>query len=88
MAITATQVKELREQTGAGIMDCKRALEEFDGDVEKAAALLKQQGLAKADPRSGRAASQGVIEPYVHGGGRIGVNRRGQLRDGLCRPHS
>ena len=73
MAITATQVKELREQTGAGIMDCKRALEEFNGDTVKAAALLKQQGLAKAESKSGRVASQGVIEPYVHGGGRIGV---------------
>jgi elongation factor Ts len=73
VAITATQVKELREQTGAGIMDCKRALEEVNGDAVKAAALLKQQGLAKAESKSGRAASQGVIEPYVHGGGRIGV---------------
>src|SRR3954468_14629497 len=73
VAITATQVKELREQTGAGIMDCKRALEEFNGDTIKAAAHLKQQGLAKAESKSGRTASQGVIEPYVHGGGRIGV---------------
>jgi len=73
VAITAIQVKELREQTGAGIMDCKRALEEFDGDAAKAAAHLKQQGLAKAESKSGRTASQGVIEPYVHGGGRIGV---------------
>lgn len=73
MAITASQVKELREQTGAGIMDCKRALEEFNGDAAKAAAHLKQQGLAKAESKSGRTASQGVIEPYVHGGGRIGV---------------
>jgi elongation factor Ts len=54
-------------------MDCKRALEEFNGDAEKAAALLKQQGLAKAESKTGRIASQGVIEPYVHGGGRIGV---------------
>lgn len=73
MAITASQVKELREQTGAGIMDCKRALEEVGGDAAKAAALLRQQGLAKAESKSGRVASQGVIEPYVHGGGRIGV---------------
>jgi elongation factor Ts len=73
VAISAMQVKELREQTGAGIMDCKRALEEYNGDAVKAAALLKQQGLAKAESKSGRAASQGVIEPYVHGGGRIGV---------------
>jgi len=73
VVITATQVKELREQTGAGIMDCKRALEEFNGDTIKVAAHLKQQGLAKAESKSGRTASQGVIEPYVHGGGRIGV---------------
>jgi elongation factor Ts len=73
MAITATQVKELREKSGAGIMECKRALEQSDGDVEKAIDLLKQQGLAKADKKSGRAASQGVIEPYIHGAGRIGA---------------
>lgn len=73
MVITASQVKELREKTGAGIMECKRALEESDGDVEKAITLLKQQGLAKADKKSGRAASQGLIEPYIHGGGRIGT---------------
>src|SRR3954463_13139006 len=73
VAITATQVKELREQTGAGIMDCKRALEEFNGDTIKAAAHLKQQGLAKAESKSGRTASQGVIEPYIHGAGRIGA---------------
>lgn len=72
MAITASQVKELREQTGAGIMECKRALEETGGDVAKAIALLKQQGLAKAEKKTGRAASQGIIEPYIHGGGRIG----------------
>jgi elongation factor Ts len=73
VAITANQVKELREQTGAGIMECKRALEETQGDAAQAAALLRQQGLAKAESKSGREASQGVIEPYVHGGGRIGV---------------
>lgn len=73
MAISASQVKELRELSGAGIMECKRALEETDGDVERAVNLLKQQGLAKADKKAGRAARQGVIEPYIHGAGRIGA---------------
>lgn len=73
MAVSATQVKELREKSGAGIMECKRALEESDGDVEKAIQLLKQQGLAKADKKTGRTASQGLIEPYIHGAGRIGA---------------
>jgi elongation factor Ts len=72
MVITADQVKQLREQSGAGIMECKRALEQVDGDIAQAAILLKQQGLAKADKKSGRVASQGIIEPYIHGGGRIG----------------
>ena len=63
MGISATQVKELRELSGAGIMECKRALEAVDGNIEKAAALLKQQGLAKAEKKTGRAASQGLIEP-------------------------
>ncbi len=72
MVVTANQVKELREKSGAGIMECKRALEQVDGDVSKAIDLLKQQGLAKADKKSGRAASQGLVEPYIHGAGRIG----------------
>lgn len=73
MAISASQVKELRDKTGAGIMESKRALEETDGNIEKAINLLKQQGLAKADKKSGRAASEGLIEPYIHGAGRIGA---------------
>ena len=72
MAISASQVKELREKSGAGIMESKRALEEVGGDIDKAIALLKQQGLAKAEKKTGRAASQGLVEPYIHGGGRIG----------------
>jgi elongation factor Ts len=72
-AISASQVKDLRELSGAGIMECKRALEQTGGDLEKAAELLKQQGLAKADKKSGRSAQQGLVEPYIHGGGRIGV---------------
>ena len=70
--ISAAQVKELRDLTGAGIMECKRALTETDGDLKKAEAIINQQGLAKADKKSGRSASEGVIEPYVHGG-RIGA---------------
>jgi elongation factor Ts len=73
VAISAAQVKELRELSGAGIMECKRALEEAGGNISKAADLLKQQGLAKADKKSGRTASQGVVEPYIHAGGRIGA---------------
>lgn len=69
--VTANQVKELRELTGAGIMECKRALQETGGDLQKATDLLKQQGLAKAAKKVGRSASQGLVEPYIHGGGRI-----------------
>jgi elongation factor Ts len=72
VVITTDQVKQLREQTGAGIMDCKRALQEADGDVTRASAILKQQGLAKAEKKAGRAAMQGLVEPYIHAGGRIG----------------
>ena len=70
--ISAAQVKELRDLTGAGIMECKRALTETGRAVRKAEAIIVQQGLAKADKKSGRSASEGVIEPYVHGG-RIGA---------------
>jgi elongation factor Ts len=73
VAISAGQVKELRELTGAGIMECKRALEEADGNVGRASDILKQQGLAKAEKKAGRTASQGVVEPYIHAGGRIGA---------------
>jgi elongation factor Ts len=69
--VTANQVKELRELTGAGIMECKRALQDTDGNIQKATDLLKQQGLAKAAKKAGRSASQGLVEPYIHGGGRI-----------------
>ncbi len=73
MVISADQVKELRQQTGAGIMDCKRALQETGGDFRKAADVLKQQGLAKAEKKAGRATEQGLVEPYIHAGGRIGA---------------
>ena len=64
-------VKQLRERTGAGVMECKRALEESGGDIEKAVAILRQQGLSKADKKSGRDARQGIVDTYIHTGGRI-----------------
>jgi elongation factor Ts len=71
--ITAQQVKELRELTGAGMMDCKRALEEAGGDLEKAREWLRAKGLADAAKRAGKAATEGIVESYVHLGGRLGV---------------
>ena len=73
MAITAAQVKELRETTGAGMMDCKKALTETDGDMAKAIDLLREKGLAAAAKKAGRIAAEGVVASYIHGGGRIGV---------------
>jgi elongation factor Ts len=73
MAISADMVKELREKTGAGMMDCKRALSETEGDIEKAIDYLRQKGLSDAAKRTGRTASEGVIGPYIHPGGKIGV---------------
>jgi elongation factor Ts len=66
-------VKELRERTGAGIMECKRALDEANGNLDKAAEILRQQGMAKAEKKVGRAARQGLIDAYIHAGGRIGA---------------
>ena len=71
--ITAAQVKELREMTGSGIMDCKRALQDSDGDVEKAVALLREKGIASAAKKAGRIAAEGIVDAYIHAGGRIGV---------------
>lgn len=71
--ISTAMIRELREKTGAGIMDAKRALEEAGGDSEKAEALLREKGLASAAKRAGRAAAEGVIESYIHSGGRIGA---------------
>ncbi|HZN42592.1 MAG TPA: translation elongation factor Ts [Actinomycetota bacterium] len=71
--ISAAQVKELRERTGAGMMDCKRALQESDGDVEKAIELLREKGLASAAKRQGRAANQGLIDSYIHFNHTVGV---------------
>jgi elongation factor Ts len=70
---SASDVKELRERTGAGFMDCKRALEEADGDLDKATALLRERGLAAAAKRAGREAREGLVESYIHPGGRVGV---------------
>jgi elongation factor Ts len=71
--ITAAMVKELRERTGAGMMDCKHALAETNGDMEKAIEYLREKGLAAAAKKAGRIAAEGLIESYIHGGGRIGV---------------
>ena len=71
--ITAAAVKQLRELTGAGFMDCKRALEEADGDVDKAVAALREKGLAAAQKKSGREAREGLVSSYIHPGGRLGV---------------
>ncbi|MFN4293219.1 MAG: translation elongation factor Ts [Thermoflexales bacterium] len=73
MAITAEMVKQLREQTGAGMMDSKKALEQFDGDMAKAAAWLKEKGLATAAKKASREAKEGMIEVYSHMGGRLAV---------------
>lgn len=72
-AISASLVKELRERTGAGMMDCKKALTETNGDIEKAADYLREKGLAAAAKKAGRIAAEGLVESYIHGAGRIGV---------------
>ncbi len=71
--ISAAMVKELRERSGAGIMDCKEALKECDADMEKASDFLRKKGLATAKKRAGREASDGVVQSYIHMGGKIGV---------------
>jgi elongation factor Ts len=71
--ITAEMVRDLREKTGAGMMDCKRALEETGGDVERAVALLRERGMAAAARKSGREAREGLIGSYIHTGGRVGA---------------
>ncbi len=71
MKITSQMVKDLRDQTAAGMMDCKRALGETDGDMEKAVDLLRQKGLAVAAKRAGRETSEGTVECYIHAGGKI-----------------
>ena len=71
--ISAGLVKELRERTGAGFMDCKRALEETGGDLNKAVALLRERGVAAAEKKAGREAREGLIGSYIHTGGKVGV---------------
>jgi elongation factor Ts len=71
--ITAQLVKELREKTGAGMMDCKKALKENDGNLDKSIEWLRQKGIASADKKSGRTAAEGLVHSYIHFGGRIGV---------------
>jgi elongation factor Ts len=73
LAITAQQVQELRRKTGAGIMDCKRALEQAEGDIDKAVTVLRKEGMARAEGRLSRAATEGIVASYIHAGGRIGV---------------
>jgi elongation factor Ts len=73
MEVTATLIKELRERTGAGMADCKKALTEVGGDMDKAIDYLRTKGLAKAAKKAGREATEGAVVSYIHGGGRIGV---------------
>ena len=73
MAVTAKEVKELREATGAGMMDCKKALQECDGDFDKAANWLREKGIASAAKRQDREAKEGAVASYIHMGGKIGV---------------
>lgn len=73
MAITAAQIKDLREATGVGFLDCRKALEQAGGDFEQAVVFLREKGLATAAKRAGREASEGIVELYDHGNGRVGV---------------
>ncbi len=73
MEIKASQVKELRDKTGAGMMDCKKALQEAEGDVEKAVEILRKKGIAKAEKKASREAKDGLVEAYIHPGGKLGV---------------
>src|SRR5512136_2936083 len=71
--LSANLVKDLREKTGAGVMDCKKALAESNGDLEKAAVWLREKGIAAAAKRAGRVASEGSVGSYIHAGGKLGV---------------
>lgn len=71
--ITAAMVKELRDKTGAGMMDCKKALQETDGDVEKAVEYLRKKGIAKAEKKAAREVKDGLVDAYIHAGGKLGV---------------
>jgi elongation factor Ts len=71
--VSATIIKQLRDVTGAGVMDCRKALEETSGDVEKAKAIIARRGLERADKMAGREAAEGLVDTYIHPGGRVGV---------------
>ncbi len=73
MAVTIDMIKELREKTGSGMMDCKKALTETNGDMDKAVAWLREKGIASADKKSSRIAAEGIVDAYIHAGGRVGV---------------
>jgi len=73
VAVDTSKIKQLREETGAPVMDCKRALEESSGNLEQARQWLRGRGAAIAEKKAGRVASQGLVDSYIHGGGRIGV---------------
>jgi elongation factor Ts len=73
MAVNASSIKELRERTGAGMLDCKKALDETNGDITKAIEFLREKGLAAAANKAGRIATEGTVESYIHAGGKIGV---------------
>lgn len=73
MAVTVDMIKELREKTGSGMMDCKKALTESNGDMEKAVAWLREKGIASADKKSTRIAAEGIVDAYIHAAGRVGV---------------
>jgi len=71
--VTATTIKQLRDVTGAGVMDCRKALEETSGDLDKAKAIIARRGLERADKMAGREAAEGLVDSYIHPGGRVGV---------------
>ena len=73
MAITVDMIKELREKTGSGMMDCKKALTESGGDMEKAIVWLREKGIASADKKMSRVTAEGIVDAYIHGNGRVGV---------------
>src|SRR5579872_7041775 len=73
MEVSATAVRDLREKTGAGMMDCKKALAEAGGDIEKAVEWLRKKGLSQAEKKTSRTAAEGVVQAYIHGDGKIGV---------------
>lgn len=73
MAVSIEMIKELREKTGSGMMDCKKALQENGGDIEKAIAWLREKGIASADKKASRIAAEGIVDAYIHAGGRVGV---------------